>query len=638
MLKNNKTLQTCLSSTAGILIVAAILLTIGIIFRNTNLRIDCTQDKLYTLSNATKNTLKNLDKKLTIRFYYSKDVPQMPVGFKNYAKRIDDMLREYEIYSNGNIRIEKLNPKPDTDAEDSANLDGISGQGSGALGLEENIYLGMAIRSGDMLVSLPFLSPEREAQLEYDVTRAILSVTHPTKRKVGVISAIRVFGGIDNPAMMMQGQGGMKPAWLIITELKKEYDVSEIPMTATEIPSDIDMVIAIHPKEASEQLQFALDQFVLRGGRLIAFLDPMSVADMQSQPQQQMQYMPPNASSTLDKLLGAWGIEFNTEKVVIDRACATPIQTRANSQPEQMPNVLSLEEKHVGNDPSMAQLTSILMLNAGSFSGTPSEGLTKTVLLSSSEDSSTLEKYMTQRSGEDILRDFHSDEKAKELAIRITGKFKTAFPDGRPGDKDSKDEKSEPTANEYLKESEKTGAVILVADADMLYDPFCVRQSNFFGQSFYQPLNNNIAMLQNMAEAMSGDAVLFEIRSRGVRPHPFTKVKELERKASDKYQGEIKKFEEDVRSFQQELYSMQQNRSSKDKELLSKEQKEAVAKLKKKEAEARKNLKKVRKDMRKDIESLENNVMLLNIGLMPLLVVIGGIALAITKRMRMSAK
>ena len=303
-----------------------------------------------------------------------------------------------------------------------------------------------------------------------------------------------------------------------------------------------------------------------------------------------------------------------------------------------MPNVLSLEEKHVGNDPSMAQLTSILMLNAGSFSGTPSEGLTKTVLLSSSEDSSTLEKYMTQRSGEDILRDFHSDEKAKELAIRITGKFKTAFPDGKPGDKDGKDEKSEPAANEYLKESEKTGAVILVADADMLYDPFCVRQSNFFGQSFYQPLNNNIAMLQNMAEAMSGDAVLFEIRSRGVRPHPFTKVKELERKASDKYQGEIKKFEEDVRSFQQELYSMQQNRSSKDKELLSMEQKEAVAKLKKKEAEARKNLKKVRKDMRKDIESLENNVMLLNIGLMPLLVVIGGIALAITKRMRMSAK
>ncbi len=638
MLKNNKTLQTCLSSTAGILIVAAILLTIGIIFKNTNIRMDCTQDKLYTLSNATKSTLKKLDRKLTIRFYYSKDVPQMPVGFKNYAKRIDDMLREYEIFSNGNIRIERLNPKPDTDAEDSANLDGIAGQGSGALGLDENIYLGMAIRSGDNLVSLPFLSPEREAQLEYDVTRAILSVTHPTKRKVGIISSIRVFGGIDNPAMMMQGQGGMKPAWLIITELKKEYDVTEIQMTAEEIPSDIDMVIAIHPKEASEQLQFALDQFVLRGGRLIAFLDPMSVADLQNQPQQQMQYMPPNAASTLDKLLSAWGIDFNLDKVVIDRTCATPIQTRANSQPENMPNVLSLEEKHIGNnDPSMAQLASIMMLNAGAFSGTPAEGLTKTVLLSSSDDSAMLEKYMTQRSGEDILRDFQSDEKPKELAIRLTGTFKTAFPEGKPGSKDDKDEKANKPAD-FLKESAKPGAVVLVGDVDMLYDPFCVRQGNIFGQTFYQPLNNNLDMVQNLAEAMSGDAVLFEIRSRGVRPHPFTKVKELERQASDKYKDEIKKFEKDVQSFQRELYSMQQNRSSKDKELLSKEQKEAVAKLKKKEAEARKNLKEVRKDMRKDIESLENNVMLLNIGLMPLLVVIGGIALAITKRVRMSAK
>ena len=638
MLKNNKTLQTCLSSTAGILIVAAILLTIGIIFKNTNIRMDCTQDKLYTLSNATKGTLKNLKTKLTIRFYYSKDVPQMPVGFKNYAKRIDDMLREYEIYSNGNIRIERLNPKPDTDAEDSANLDGIAGQGSGALGLDENIYLGMAIRSGDNLVSLPFLSPEREAQLEYDVTRAILSVTHPKKRKVGIISSIRVFGGIDNPAMMMQGQGGMKPAWLIITELKKEYDVTEIPMTAEEIPSDIDMVLAIHPKEASEQLQFALDQFILRGGRLIAFLDPMSVADLQSQPQQQMQYMPPNAASTLDKLLPAWGIEFNLDKVVIDRTCATPIQTRANSQPENMPNVLSLEEKHIGNnDPSMAQLTSIMLLNTGAFSGTPAEGLTKTVLLSSSDDSAMLEKYMTQRSGEDILRDFQSDEKPKELAIRITGTFKTAFPEGKPGSKDDKDNKDAKPAD-FLKESSKPGAVVLVGDVDMLYDPFCVRQGNIFGQTFYQPLNNNLDMAQNLAEAMSGDAVLFEIRSRGVRPHPFTKVKELERQASDKYKDEIKKFEKDVQSFQRELYSMQQNRSSKDKELLSREQKEAVAKLKKKEAEARKNLKNVRKDMRKDIESLENNVMLLNIGLMPLLVVIGGIALAITKRVRMSAK
>ena len=239
--------------------------------------------------------------------------------------------------------------------------------------------------------------------------------------------------------------------------------------------------------------------------------------------------------------------------------------------------------------------------------------------------------------GEDAFYGLRRGDPEISLIDILEGR--TAY-NNRPAraEKPQESEPKEETAETTVKESAKPGAVILVGDADMLYDPFCVRQGNFFGQTYYQPLNNNIAMLQNMAEAMAGDAVLFEIRSRGVRPHPFTKVKELERKAADKYQGEIKKFEEDVRSFQQELYSIQQNRSSKDKELLSNEQKEAVAKLKKKEAEARKNLKKVRKDMRKDIESLENNVMLLNIALMPLLVVIGGIALAITKRVRMSAK
>ena len=453
---------------------------------------------------------------------------------------------------------------------------------------------------------------------------------------------MRVFGGIDNPSMMMQGQGGMKPAWLIVTELKKEYDVTEVPMDTDEIPADIDLLLAIHPKEASPQLLYAIDQFVLRGGRLIAFLDPLCVADLQNQPQQQMQYMPPNATSTLGELLTAWGVDFNSDNVVIDRTCATQIQTRRNGPPEVMPNVLSLDENYVSReDPATAQLNSLLMLNAGSFTGTPAEGLTKTVLLSSSDDSATLEKFMTQRSGEDMLKDFRSDEKRQELIIRLTGTFKTAFPNGKPEAKkeDGKEEakKNEP-AQEGLKESAKPGAVILLGDADMIYDAFCVRQNSIFGQTFYQPLNNNLALVQNLVEALSGDALLFEIRSRGVKQHPFTRVRDLEKSASDKYKDEIKKFEQDVQSFQRELYTLQKQRSDGDKELLSKQQKEAVAKLKKKEAEARKKLKAVRKDMRKEIESLENNVMLVNIGLMPLLVVLGGIALAISKRIRSSAK
>lgn len=638
MQKNNKTLQACLSSTAGIIVVAAILIIVGMIFKNTNLRIDCTEDKLYTLSDTTKETLKKIDKKITLRFYYSKNVAQMPISLKNYAKRIDDILREYEIYGNGSIRVEKLNPKPDTDAEDSANLDGVVGQGSGALGLEDNIYLGIAIRCGDRLETLPFLSPERESLLEYDLTRAILNVSRPTARhKLGIMSSMKIFGGIDNPQMMMMGQGGMKPAWLIVNELKKEYDVTELPMTTEEIPSDIDIVIAVHPKDASDNTMFALDQFVLRGGRLIAFLDPICVADMQNQPQQ-MQYMPPNASSTLGKLLTAWGIDFSVDNVVVDRTCATTIQQSANSRPEAMPTVLSLDEKNLTDqDPSTTQISTLLMLNAGAFTGTPAEGLTKTILISSSDDSQMLEKYMTQRNGSDILKDFHSDEKTKELAIRLTGTFKTAFPDGKPAKADEKKDETKPETQQNdnsLKASSTPGAVVLISDADMVYDAFCVRQNSIFGQTFYQPINNNLAFVQNLVETLSGDVSLYQIRSRGVKTRPFTKVKELERLAADKFQSEINKFESEVQNFRQELYSMQSKRNPGDKELLSKQQKEAVAKIKKKEAEASKNLKKVRKDMRKDIESLESNIMFVNIGLMPLLVILGGISLAFVKRMR----
>jgi len=642
MSNKNKAMKSILSSTAGVVIVAVILLLVCFIFKNFTWRLDFTEDKLYTLSDATKQTLGKLDKNITIRFYYSKNVSQMPVNLKNYAQKVDDMLREYEIYSNGHLRIEKLNPQPDTDAEDSANLDGVTGQSGDALGLEDNIYLGLAIRCADAAVALPFLSPDRESFLEYDITRAIVSVSNPVKHKIGVMSTLKVFGGVDDPAAMMQGQGGMKPAWFFINELKKEYSVAEVQATSNEIPADIDILLVIHPKDFSDQTLFALDQFLLRGGRLVAFMDPQSVVDLQNQPRNQMQYMPPNASSTLGKLMAAWGVDFQADKVVLDRTCATAIRQRANAAPEQLPNVLSLDAKNLArNEPATAQLSLLIMLNAGAFTGTPAEGLAKSVLLYSSDDSQLVEKYMTERNGTDMLRDFKSDEKAKELAIRLTGNFKTAFPEGKPvpapkeGEKDS----SEPVPEGgWLKASTKPGAVVLFGDVDMLYDAFCVRSSNIFGQTVYQPLNHNISLVQNIVENMAGDSSLFAIRSRGVKQRPFTKVKELELASDSQYRDEIKKFEAEVQNFQRELYDMQQKRNPGEKELLSKEQKEAVAKIRKKEAEARKKLKEVRKNMRKDIESLENNVMFLNIALMPFLVVLGGISLAIVKRMRMSAK
>lgn len=636
---NKKHLQAYIYSFVGIAAMAVILVIINLLFRSSNIRLDGTADKLYTLSDGTVQTLQKLDKNVSIRFYYSKDVAQMPVGLKSYASRVEDLLKEYRRHAGKRVQITKLNPKPDSDAEDSANIDGVAGQSTDMFGADDRIYLGLAITCAGKTQAIPFLSPEREMLLEYDLTRAIISVTNPKKSKVGVLSAMKVFGGVDNPMMMMQGQGGMKPAWFIVSELKKEYDVVDVSLDATEIASDVDVMLVLHPKDISDTAMFALDQFLLRGGRLIAFLDPLCMADMQDQQQMQMQYTPP-PSSTIAPLLKAWGISFDVDQVIADRANATAIRRSAQGGAEQMPTVLSLTKDNVSaDDPVTAQLSSIMVLNAGMFTGDPAEGLAKTTLLRSSDDSQMIEKFMAQRSGEDMLKEFRSDEKAKDIAIRLTGTFKTAYPDGPPppapktGDTEPA---APPTAPEggWLQASARPGAVVLVADADILYDAFCVRQNSIFGQTFVQPINHNLALAQNLVENMAGDSALFAIRSRGGTARPFTRVRAMEIAAAERYQAQINKLEAEVQDIQREINDLQRKRNPGEKDLLSSEQREILAKFRRKEAEAKKSLKEVRKQLRQDIDGLESNIMLANIALMPALVILGGITLALIKRKR----
>ncbi|NLG15600.1 MAG: hypothetical protein GX561_15530 [Lentisphaerae bacterium] len=624
-----KKLSRYLSSVVGIVIVAIILIIVNLIVKPFNARIDCTSDKLYTLSDGTKSTLKELTEPVSIRFYYTKDVAKMPVYFKNYANRVEDLLSEYKQYAGKFLEVKKLNPKPDTDAEDSAKLDGISGKSLDMFG-EDQIYLGIAVSCGNRTETIPFLSPEREKLLEYDLTRAIIGVRSSAKPKVGVLSSLKVMGGFDNPMAMMQG-GQKKPEWIVINELKRTYEVVELSPAMTEVDSDINVVLAIHPKDLPEQAMFALDQYVLRGGHLIAFLDPMSVADIQSQNPQMQQYAPPQVSSTLAPLLKAWGLEFDTEQVVLDKLLAGGGQGGRN------PVLINMgKEAIVGDDPTTAQLSSLMAFCAGAFKGTVADGLTKTVLLKSSEESMMAPKMLILQGGMDMSRGFKADGMAKDLAIKITGKFKTAFPDGAPPPRaeEGQEPPPPPVAPEggWLKASSKDGAVVLVGDADMLYDPLCVERQQFLGQILVQPINHNLAFAQNLVEYMSGDSVLFGIRSRGGTQRPFTKVRDMELEANKRFEEQIKKLEGEVQEIQREINQLQRERKPGDKELLSAEQRELLKKFRKKEVEAKKELQEVRKQLRKDIDALENNMMLLNIGLMPLLVALAGIIYAMVKR------
>ncbi len=625
-----------ISSVAGILIVAAILLILNAILKPVNLRWDCTQEKRYTLSQGTGNILKHLNKVVSLRFYYSRDAADMPVYLKNYATRVEDLLGEFKRAGGDKIELRQLNPKPDSDEEDSAVLDGISGRPSDMFGSGDPVYFGVAVGCGGKTAVLPFLSPESEAQLEYDLARAITEVTAEKKVRLGILSSLPVMGGFSGPQVMMNSS--RTPAWWIITELKRNYDVVEIPAAGGEIASDIDVILAIHPQNLGDEMLFALDQFILRGGKLLAFLDPFAVSGMRQQP-----YPQPGGFS-FGKLLKTWGLEFSDGKIVADRKLATRLRGSYGNV-ESMPTVLTLGKADMDTAvPALASLNSLLLFCPGEFSGTPVEGLKQTVLLHSSDDAGLIASFEAQGSGEQILKNLKPEHREFALALQLSGTFPTAFPDGKPsaaapaeeGKEKKTDASAAKKADASLKKSSRPGVVVLVGDADMLFDSFCVRQGNFLGQMIAQPINDNLNFALNMVDQLSGDENLFEIRARGTSSRPFTVVRDLQAKAEKEFQGKIVQLEDELRSVQTQINDLQRQRKPGEKELLSSEQRRVLTDFRKKEVEARKELKQVRRQLRQEIDSLENTLIFVNIALMPILVVLAGITVAAVKRRRSS--
>jgi ABC-type uncharacterized transport system involved in gliding motility auxiliary subunit len=400
--------------------------------------------------------------------------------------------------------------------------------------------------------------------------------------------------------------------------------------------------MVVHPKDISEKAQYAIDQFILRGGKLIAFLDSQSLMDTRNQQQNPMM---PNmgGGSNLDKLLKAWGLQFDTTKVVADKTFVTRIVR--NNRPEAIPAVLSLTSEGINKEDIITgQIDTMLLPFAGVFTGTPAEGLKQTVLLKTTPGSQLVEGFMAQMGGEQVMKDFKASGTAYALAVRLQGKFKTAFPDGKPKEtKDAKDdekkeEKKDATPEESLKEGKGESAVILVGDADLLADNFSVQVQNFFGQKVVIPRNGNLTAVQNMVEQMSGDINLIKMRSRATLNRPFTVVQKMQAAAEDSYRNKIKDLETSLQETQQKLNELQSKKEKGQRFILSPEQQAEVKKFKEKEADAKKELKRLRKDLRQDIDSLENRLKWANIAGMPLVVVIFGLALVLFKRQRAQAR
>lgn len=617
-----KQLETLLYSTIGIVALALLFIAFNLIAAQARQRIDLTAEKAYTLSPGTRAILAKLDTPVQIRFYCTKNAAAMPVMLTTYAQRVEDLLGEYRQASKGRIEVQRLNPEPDSDAEDSARLDGVEGQ---QLRTGERVYLGLSVAMLDQKQAIPFLTPDRERLLEYDVSRAIARVMTSEKPVVGVMSPLQVMGQV-NPMQMQTGQRG-QPPWAFISELMRDFNVKQVEVTADKIPDDVKVLVVIHPKAISDGAQFALDQFVLRGGKLVAFVDPLCALD-RSQPQTGM--MPPPSSSNLEKLFKAWGLSFEAAKVVADMEHVAQLQGGPN------PAVLALNETSINKDDVVtANADNLLMAFSGAFSGTPAEGLTQTVLIKTSKRSELVEAMLASMAAGQIASNFNASGTEYPLAIRLAGKFKTAFPDGKPKPANSPEPKpDEKPAEPALKESAQPSTVVLVGDADMIQDPVAVREIQAIGQRVIMPLNGNLSFAQSVVEQIAGDSNLIAVRSRASRERPFTVVQKLQADAEANYRTKIKELENSLAETQRNLNELQKSKEGGQRFILSPEQQQELVKYQKKEADAKIQLKQMRKRLRSEIDALESRIKWFNIAGMPAVVILAGFGLAAMKRKR----
>jgi ABC-type uncharacterized transport system involved in gliding motility auxiliary subunit len=621
----SKPLETLLYSAVGVAAMAIIVIAGNIVTSAFKQRIDLTKEQAYTLSPGTRAILKKLDTTVKVRLYVTQGDASSPetVFLRGYARKIEDLLAEYRQAANGKLVVEKLDPQPDSDAEDSARLDGVEGE---MLQNGEKFYLGLSVSILDSKQAIPFLAPNRERQLEYDLSRAITRVVSPDKPVVGIMSPMPVFGAPSNPMMARMGQQGSQP-WALVTELKNDFSVKSVPMDSEKIDDDVKVLIVIHPRDIQDKAQYAIDQFVLRGGKLIAYLDPLPLID--SKEQNQMFGSIPNSGSNLEKLMKSWGFALDTSKVVADLNYKMQLGGR-NGQPQEAPAFLSVTADGInGDDIVTSQIDNIWLPFAGAITGTPVAGLTMTPLIKSTKQSQLVDGFMANLSGENVIKEFKPSLTEYILGMRLKGKFKTAFPGGKPG---------ETNAPAGLKESAQENNVIVFADADMLFDNFAMRQVQSPFGNMAMAMNGNLNMAQNAVEQLAGDNNLIGVRSRAVQNRPFTVVKKMQAEAESNYRSKIKDMEEGLAETQRQLSELQQKKEKGQRFILSPEQQAALETFRKKESDVKIKLKEERKQLRHDIDALETRLKWFNIAAMPLLVSLSGIGLAMFKRKKTAAR
>lgn len=605
---NRKTLTGSALLILALLFVAVVLVS-NVLFRGA--RVDLTESNLYTLSDGTRSLLGKLDEPVQLTLYFSDrstadtDNPSAR-ALRAYYPRVRELLEEIAARSDGKVRLTVVDPIAYSEDEDAAVAAGIQGLPFGPAG--ENVFLGVyGSNSTNGEAKIPLFDPGRENLAEYDIAKLIHDLSTNKKPAVGLITSLPMTMGFD------QATRQMREPWAVSGELAQFFDVRQMNATGLKtIESDINVVVLVHPKDLGDDALYALDQFVLRGGHLLVFVDPNAEQDASgADPENPQAALLADKSSDLQKLFKAWGLEYARDKVVLDRAHALQISIAPNAPPVRHPGILGFARKDLSSDDVItANLDSINMSTVGYVELSKDTQSKLVPLIQSSEQSMSVPaerlKFLADPSA--LLTDFKPSGQPFVLAARLEGQFKTAFP--------------ERTDAGHLAQAKERNAVVVFADTDILSDRLWAQVQDFFGQKVLNAFANNGDLVINAVDNLAGDSDLISIRGRATSQRPFTKVAELKRQADDNFRQKEKQLQQELSDTERKLTELQSAKSKDQAMVLSPEQKVELDNFLKRKVEIRKQLRDVRRQLDADIEALGTRLKFINILLVPLLLII----------------
>jgi ABC-type uncharacterized transport system involved in gliding motility auxiliary subunit len=571
-------------------------------------RLDLTQNRLYSTTPGTDRILKSLSEPINLYFFFTeKSAAQVPV-VKTYGGRVREFLEELAARSNGKLRLHFVDPEPFSEDEDRASELGVRATPLGGAG--GTLYFGLAgTNSTDGHAAIEFFDPSKEEFLEYDVVKLIYQLANPKKPVLGWLSSLPM-----TPSMDPQS-GQMREPWVVYSQAQQLYTVRAIDPAAAKIDADVDVLVIVHPKHLAPATLFAIDQFVLKGGHIAVFVDPIAEPDTSGvDPQNPMSAMSADKSSNLEPLLGAWGVAYNPRQVIADAKQALSVSLHENEAPSRHYGILGLEQSNFNHtDVVTAGLSSVNVAMSGYLK--PAKGATthfEPLLMSSNEAEPLATERFAMLFDPGTLRDgFKPTGERYAIGARVTGNIKTAYPGGPPAGV------TLPPGTAALKTSAKPLQLIVFADVDMLADYLWVRQQNIFGQRVAQAWANNGDLMSNVLDNLSGSADLISVRGRATFTRPFERVEALRRSADDRFRSKEHELEQELRTTEEKLTALESRRNDKSSVILTPEQERELNRFQDEKLQVRKELRTVRLGLDEEIRHLGTTLKVLNIVVVP---------------------